>query len=329
MLQPHRYAPHSFLLAVVTLWNSKETHLTDPLFRETSLLTQKGARTTPVIQWENREGASFAIESYVMELPLNIDPLPMVMIAIHSGRKFNAAVLDHASGWEGEATAIPYRTSLTPIGVDVHWRGSRGTFWIQLVYTSGVAQDALRKIIGNNRAPIQIDDQVLSILSRQLLEVAKLPPAPNREKYAESIITTFTAHLEWLAQGHQTSDMVRTSDPAVNETLLYIHAHTGDTLTIAQLASLQKMSPAYLRRRFHMVVGMPLHRYIIKYRVEQAYGLIERSQLPLAKIADQCGFSSLGHMSTAFTRILGVTPGVYRKQGAAKTGRGARELSNP
>ncbi len=230
----------------MTLRNFVETRLTGPLFRETSLLTQKGVRTSPVIQWENREGSPLAIESYVAELPLNIDPLPMVMIAIHSGRKFDADVVDHSGGWEGKATAIPYRTVLTPIGVNVHWRGSRGTFWFQLVYTSGAAQEAARRIIGNSRVPVQIDDQVLSILSRQLLEVAKEPSTPYRDKYAEHIITAFTAHLEWLSHGYQTNDMARTSDPAVNETLLYIHSHASDTLTIAQLAALQKISPAYL-----------------------------------------------------------------------------------
>ena len=301
--------------------NSDENRLADLMFRETSLLVQKGARTPPVVRWENQGELRFAIESYVATPPMTIDTLPMVMIAIHYGKKLDATVVDHTTERKGEATSIPYRTMLTPIGVDIDWRGSRGNFWFQLIYTSGIAQDALQKIIGDSRVPVQIHDQVLPVLSRQLLEIAKSSTAPLPERYTESMIEAFTAHLQWLSQGHHTGEMMRTSDPAINETLLHIHSHASDTLTIAQLASLQKMSPALLRRRFHMVVGMPVHRYIIKFRVEQAYRLIEESTLSLSKIAAQCGFSSLGHMSSVFTRMLGATPGAYRRRGVAETNR--------
>lgn len=304
-----------------------EDLLAERMIGETAYLVQKGVRTPPVIRWENREGPCFRIESYVAAPPLAIDPLPMVVVAIHSGRTLSASVVDRSSEWEGETTSIPYRTMLTPVDVDVHWRGPRGTFWVQLIYTSGAAQEALRKLIGDSRVPIQIDDQVLPILARQLLEIAKAPADPLTKRYAKHVIATFSAHLEWLACGHR-DDMMCTSDPAINETLLYIHAHAGDTLTIAQLAALQKMSPAHLRRRFQAVVGMPVHRYIIKYRVEQAHELIEGSTLPLSKIAVQCGFSSLQHMSSTFLRMLGVTPGIYRGRGAAKPCRNDRPDSS-
>ncbi|MDD5175026.1 MAG: AraC family transcriptional regulator [Sterolibacterium sp.] len=305
--------------AVSELKNIHE--LTDPQFRKTSLLVQKAVRTPPAIRWENQEQPHFAIESYVAAPPATFEALPMALIAIHYGRKLDA-VVDNASDSEREIfTSIPYRLILLPTGAGTHWRAPQGTFWFQVIYTSGATQDALRKIIGNSRAPFQVRDRVLPALSRQLLGIATSSTISLPERYAERIIDAFTAQLEWLSCGNHSGEMMRTPDPAINEILLHIHSHANDTLTIAHLASLQRMSPALLRRRFQEAVGVPVHRYIIKCRVERAYELIEESRLSLTEIATQCGFSSLSHMSSAFTRILGCTPGEYRRRAATDSGR--------
>jgi AraC family transcriptional regulator len=289
----------------------------DPQFKEVSALVQRAVNARPVSRWENRGSNHLAIESYVTVPPsvIIIPPLPMAMIAVHFGTKIDAYA--GPSSQDMPTVAMPYRVMLVPGDVEMHFRSPDKILWFQLLYTSGDAHQALKKVIGDHRVPLQINDALLPALSRQMFEISSSPTAPRPVRYVERIIDAITAQLEWLALGNRSGDMMRTSDPAINETVLYIHAHVSEPLTIAHLALLQKMSASLLRHRFLAVMGMPIHRYIIQYRVKLAHHLIEESSLPLTKIATQCGFSSLAHMVSTFKRVLGVTPGSYRKKSAA------------
>jgi AraC-like DNA-binding protein len=48
-------------------------------------------------------------------------------------------------------------------------------------------------------------------------------------------------------------------------------------------------------------------------RVEQAAGVLERSDKPLAQIAESFGYSSAFHFSRVFKQIYGVPPSEYRR----------------
>ncbi|MCK9502945.1 MAG: AraC family transcriptional regulator [Porticoccaceae bacterium] len=284
----------------------------DPLFKETSALVQQGVDAKPVAQWENRGSNHLAIESYVTEPSTGffVPPLPMAMIAVHYGRAIDAYPTGQSVS--PEASAVPYSVMLHPSGTEVRFRSQDRALWFHLLYTSGDTQHVLKKIIGRHRVPLQINDALLPVLARQIFEIATSPTAPRPVRYVERIIDAITAQLEWLALGNRSGEVIRTSDPAVNETVLYIHARIGEPLTIAQLAQLQRMSASLLRQRFQAVMGMPIHRYIIQHRVKTAHDLIESSNLSLTIISAECGFSSLAHMVSTFKRVLGVTPGSYR-----------------
>lgn len=284
----------------------------DPQFKEASALVQQGVNARPVSQWENRGLNHLAIESYltVPSVEFVVPPLPMAMIAVHYGTKIDAYSISQSTNLE--TIAVPYSVMLHPSGTEVHFRSQDRALWFHLLYTSGDTQHALKKMIGHHRVPLQINDALLPVLSRQIFEISAFPTAPRPVRYVERIIDAITAQLEWFSLGNRSGEMIRTCDPAVNEVVLYIHAHVSESLTIAHLALLQKMSGSLLRQRFQSVMGMPIHRYIIQYRVKLAHDLIESSNLSLTKIATQCGFSSLAHMVSTFKRVLGVTPGSYR-----------------
>jgi AraC family transcriptional regulator len=65
------------------------------------------------------------------------------------------------------------------------------------------------------------------------------------------------------------------------------------------------------------------YEYILRARVRQAQHLILSSTKPLAGIAEEVGFSSQSHMTTAFVRSVGVTPGRWRRGAHQQAGIGA------
>lgn len=73
----------------------------------------------------------------------------------------------------------------------------------------------------------------------------------------------------------------------------------------------------YSRRHFHRMfkssTGYSPHQYLLHLRLKRAQELIRKSGISLIDVAAACGFSSHTHMSKAFRKLLGVTPGEYRR----------------
>ena len=81
--------------------------------------------------------------------------------------------------------------------------------------------------------------------------------------------------------------------------------------SVAELAALSGVSRFQLLRGFSREVGITPHAYIIQRRVILAQRFLADGQTA-AEAATQAGFSDQSHMTRAFVRQVGVTPGCYR-----------------
>lgn len=104
---------------------------------------------------------------------------------------------------------------------------------------------------------------------------------------------------------------------AIDMLLGYIDANLDGNLTIGHLAELVGVSPDRLGRAFKKAVGDSPHSYVIQRRTDAARRLLASGEGTLAEIAFATGFSSQSHMTTAFKKVLGVTPGAVRRQSDA------------
>jgi len=84
-------------------------------------------------------------------------------------------------------------------------------------------------------------------------------------------------------------------------------------LTVATLAARVAMSPRNFARIFQREMHLTPGRFVERLRVETARRRLQETRLSLKRIAQQCGFGSLGAMRTVFRRVLGVPPGQYRQ----------------
>ena len=101
----------------------------------------------------------------------------------------------------------------------------------------------------------------------------------------------------------------------------FIEAELGEDLTIEALAKEASLSPFHFARAFKGATGSAPHRYLTYRRIERAKTLIGEGELPLADVADECGFSSQAHFTRRFKQFVGTTPGEYRKISGAPTRR--------
>ncbi len=84
-------------------------------------------------------------------------------------------------------------------------------------------------------------------------------------------------------------------------------------LSIGELAQVTGFSKTQFVRLFKNSFGCTPHDYILNVRLQEAQSLILNSDRPLSAIADEVGFSSQSHMTTALVRASGVTPGSLRR----------------
>ena len=98
-----------------------------------------------------------------------------------------------------------------------------------------------------------------------------------------------------------------------------------DRLSIEEVARTTGVSPFHFIRRFHAMFGETPHQFRIRARLERAKHLLAVSDYSVTDVCMEVGFTSLGSFSDLFTRRVGLSPSLYRRQ-IRSTGPGARAL---
>ena len=82
---------------------------------------------------------------------------------------------------------------------------------------------------------------------------------------------------------------------------------------VRDLAKRAGVHPVYLTRQFRNCLGVSVSEYVKQRRVQTTAQLLSSSQLPLASVACQAGFSDQSHMGRVFRSQTGLTPHAYRR----------------
>lgn len=73
------------------------------------------------------------------------------------------------------------------------------------------------------------------------------------------------------------------------------------------------MSRFHFSRVFKESMGLSPINYIVRQRIERAKKLLTETELPIADIALQAGFSGQSHFTTFFRKLVGLTPRDFRR----------------
>ncbi|WGV25810.1 helix-turn-helix domain-containing protein [Halotia branconii] len=94
----------------------------------------------------------------------------------------------------------------------------------------------------------------------------------------------------------------------LQQVLDYINTHLDRDLSLAEIAEVINISPTYFASLFKQATKIPPHQYVIQQRVERAKSMLSKTDLAIADIALQVGFSSQSHLTQQFKRLTGMTP---------------------
>ena len=93
----------------------------------------------------------------------------------------------------------------------------------------------------------------------------------------------------------------------------HIENNMPDDLDTELLKNVGYVSCAQLYRDFYSITGHTVKEYVRKRRLSNALALIKTSDMGLADIAFQCGYSSHQALCRAVKQTLGITPSEYEK----------------
>jgi AraC-like DNA-binding protein len=147
-------------------------------------------------------------------------------------------------------------------------------------------------------------------LARQVARLFTLleTPAPDRFAAKESLLRCLM-HVLHRHGVHGPSTAC--ASPPVLKAIRRLDAAPEISTSLAELAALSGVSRFQLLRGFTREVGTTPHAYLVQRRVRLVRRLLAAGRSPV-DAALLAGFADQSHMTRAFVRQFGITPGRYR-----------------
>lgn len=152
-------------------------------------------------------------------------------------------------------------------------------------------------------------DKLYHAISHQLTTQPDYWTCRSRTYFLELLF--LIDHLVWnLDSSHDISVL---EDGDIEKILNYLHLNYQHKITIHDLSNMFHLNRTSLNERFQRIIGMPVITYLIDLRVRLASTILRNTNLPVAEVAEQTGFSNLSHFIKSFRHCTGLTPTEYRK----------------
>jgi AraC family transcriptional regulator len=92
-----------------------------------------------------------------------------------------------------------------------------------------------------------------------------------------------------------------------------LHANIQSGVALKEVARECRISVAHFSRAFRRTLGVAPHKWLIEQRVVLSKEKLRDDGLSLTDVAAECGFSDQSHLARHFQRIVGVSPGAWRR----------------
>jgi AraC family transcriptional regulator len=99
----------------------------------------------------------------------------------------------------------------------------------------------------------------------------------------------------------------------LKDVLSYIEDNLSQPLSLDDIAGVAGVSVSHFKGLFRESVGLPVHQYVIRRRVDRAKSLLGEGKMPISQIALETGFAHQSHLAHHMRRLLGVSPKTLRE----------------
>lgn len=111
----------------------------------------------------------------------------------------------------------------------------------------------------------------------------------------------------------QSTDVLAIEDAEVAVALQFIRENHWRGIDVSDVLKVSMLSRRVLDKRFRVSIGRTPHQEIMRLRLERVKRMLMETDLPLAEIAERCGFENSEYMPVVFRREIGQTPSSFRR----------------
>lgn len=234
-------------------------------------------------------------------------------IALETQSGYHAFASDRVSPYHAPANTFAF----TPAHCETFSESDRGG-----AYLIFALSEELFETYGSDLAPYQslplrrlshLHNQHITAIGRATQKFIQTNPSGGR-LYFEALAAQFATHviLALLSKSEVTKGKL--PERTVDHLLEFVEANLCEDLSLTALAEVVEMPPSQFVRWFKAKVGQSPHAWVITCRLNRAKALLANTEQAIAQIAFDCGFSSQSHMTTLFSRYIGITPKQYRER---------------
>lgn len=205
---------------------------------------------------------------------------------------------------------VPLWTSFTSFHrfshVDIHLHKDRMLKYLAPSVGTSVALSALRR-------PVEIQDaKAVETLASLLVDELSTPT--KHATYAESLVGSIIANLLDLQEG-ETDDQAnaRLTQAQLNKLISVVNTRADYRMTVSEMAETVGLSESWFANVFKQTTGKTPLQWQLSRRVGLAQNMLAESDLSVAAIAAQLGFSDQAHLTKTFRQVAGETPAAWRR----------------
>lgn len=243
---------------------------------------------------------------------------PLTVVSVHVGPSSYIHCRRGDDSYGG--TAVHGDIDIMPAGMPSIWELREADMALVLGLAPGLL-DAVAEELDLDPRRVEIRNH-FQIRDAQLEHIAWALKAqaesnePCERLYLDSLAVSVAVRLvtcySSVAERAEKQQNGRVPDRRLRQVLAYIEDNIARDVSLAELAAVAGLSVSHFKSLFRSAVGVPVHQYLIRRRIERAKTLLGERKLSIAEIALETGFAHQSHLARHMRRLLGVSPKALR-----------------
>jgi AraC family transcriptional regulator len=249
---------------------------------------------------------------------IEVPGLPVTIVSIHVGPSVQVSC--RRGGQIHHGTAVHGDIDIIPAGTPSLWEIRKNDTALVL----SLSPDLLNRVaehLGYDADRIEIQNRFL-VRDQQLENIGWALKAemesgfPCGRLYLDSLAVSVAARLvssHSSCRQEPKKQNGRMAGQKLRQVLSHIEDNLSQDVSVRDLAEVAELSVSHFKTLFRETMGLSVHQYLIRRRVERARCLLVERKLSISQIALEAGFAHQSHLARHIRRVLGVSPKAVRE----------------
>ncbi|MCK9504449.1 MAG: helix-turn-helix transcriptional regulator [Porticoccaceae bacterium] len=217
--------------------------------------------------------------------------------------------------------AMPGDITLIPRDQDMRWHVNGEVDVIAFTFenpeTCDHLQNVYNKILSQSRNKHYVGsftNAYIFTTCNHLTNILSDPESVSRDYIATQVQALELYILNYLGNKNDGLHPIKENHSHyVDYAMQRLNLGVKSKIHVEDIARELRVSPAYLTKKFKDEVGITPHHFLLLTRIKKAQSLLAETDVDIATIAQESGFSHQSHLTRHFSREIGMSPFKFRQ----------------